>query len=45
MARRLSILKQPISSTLNNHLMDYTIPSDISYWWGAGSLAGPCLVI
>jgi hypothetical protein len=43
--RRLSILKQPISSTLNNHLMDYPTPSDISYWWGSGSLAGPCLVI
>jgi ubiquinol-cytochrome c reductase cytochrome b subunit len=45
MARRLSILKQPIFSTLNNHLIDYPTPSNISYWWGFGSLAGICLVI
>jgi hypothetical protein len=45
MARRLSILKQPIFSTFNNHLVDYPSPSNLSYWWGFGSLAGICLVI
>jgi len=45
MVRRLSILKQPILSTLNQHLIDYPTPSNISYWWGFGSLAGLCLVI
>lgn len=45
MARRLSILKQPIFSTFNNHLIDYPTPSNISYWWSFGSLAGLCLSI
>jgi hypothetical protein len=45
MARRLSILKQPIFSTFNNHLIDYPTPSNISYWWSFGSLAGLCLFI
>nr|YP_009277467.1 apocytochrome b [Psilotum nudum]AOH05937.1 apocytochrome b [Psilotum nudum] len=44
-ARRLSILKQPVFSTLNQHLIDYPTPSNISYWWGFGSLAGLCLGI
>ncbi|CAN4103514.1 unnamed protein product [Withania somnifera] len=43
--QRLSLLKQPISSTLNRHLIDYPTPSNLSYWWGFGSLAGICLVI
>lgn len=45
MSRRLSILKQPILSTLNDHLIDYPTPSNLSYWWGFGSTAGICLVI
>jgi ubiquinol-cytochrome c reductase cytochrome b subunit len=45
MTRRLSILKQPILSTLNDHLIDYPTPSNLSYWWNFGSLAGICLVI
>ncbi len=43
--QRLSLLKQPIASTLNQHLIDYPTPSNLSYWWGFGSLAGICLVI
>jgi ubiquinol-cytochrome c reductase cytochrome b subunit len=45
MTRRLSILKQPLFSTLNDHLIDYPTPSNLSYWWNYGSLAGICLVI
>nr|YP_009755769.1 apocytochrome b [Gonatozygon brebissonii]QIQ23047.1 apocytochrome b [Gonatozygon brebissonii] len=45
MTRRLSILKQPILSTVNDHLIDYPTPSNLSYWWGFGSTAGICLVI
>jgi ubiquinol-cytochrome c reductase cytochrome b subunit len=45
MTRRLSILKQPLFSTLNDHLIDYPTPSNLSYWWNFGSLAGICLVI
>jgi hypothetical protein len=28
-----------------NHLIDYPTPSNLSYWWSFGSLAGICLVI
>ena len=30
---------------MNQHLIDYPTPSNLSYWWGFGSLAGICLVI
>jgi len=30
---------------LNNHLIDYPTPINISYWWGFGSLSGMCLAI
>jgi ubiquinol-cytochrome c reductase cytochrome b subunit len=30
---------------VNNHLVDYPTPINISYYWGFGSLAGICLVI
>ncbi|CAD5197475.1 unnamed protein product [Musa acuminata subsp. malaccensis] len=43
--QRFSILKQPIPSTLNQHFINYPTPSNISYWWGFGPLAGICLVI
>ena len=43
--QRFSLLKQPIYSTLNQHLIDCPTPSNLSYWWGFGSLAGICLVI
>nr|QXE43979.1 apocytochrome b [Gnetum montanum]BDC46349.1 apocytochrome b [Gnetum hainanense] len=43
--QRFSILKQPILSTLNQHLIDHPTPSNLSYWWGFGSLAGICLAI
>ena len=43
--QRFSLLKQPIYSTLNQHLIDYPTPSNLSYWWGFGLLAGICLVI
>jgi len=45
MTRRLSLLKQPLISTLNDHLIDYPTPSNLTYWWGFGSIAGICLVI
>nr|YP_009317220.1 apocytochrome b [Palpitomonas bilix]YP_009317265.1 apocytochrome b [Palpitomonas bilix]BAV82388.1 apocytochrome b [Palpitomonas bilix]BAV82433.1 apocytochrome b [Palpitomonas bilix] len=39
------LLKKPIFSVLNNHLIDYPTPVNISYWWGYGSLAGIFLVV
>ncbi|KAL2931313.1 cytochrome b [Bienertia sinuspersici] len=32
--QRFSVLKQPIFSTVNQHLIDYPTPSNISYWCG-----------
>jgi len=43
--KRLSILKQPVFSVLNNHLIAYPTPSNLNYFWGFGSLAGLSLVI
>lgn len=43
--KRLSIVKQPLLSVLNAHIVDYPTPSNLSYLWSFGSLAGICLVI
>ena len=45
MQTRLSILKQPILSPLNDHLIEYPTPTNLNYWWGFGSLAGICLIL
>jgi len=45
MRRRTSLLRQPIFSVVNDHLIDYPTPINFSYWWNFGSLAGLCLVI
>lgn len=41
----LSIVKQPILSVLNDHIIQYPAPTNLTYWWGYGSTAGICLVI
>jgi ubiquinol-cytochrome c reductase cytochrome b subunit len=43
--KRLSIVKQPILSVINEHLIEYPSPSNLNYLWGFGSLAGLCLMI
>lgn len=43
--KRLSIIKQPVFSVLNAHLVDYPSPSNINYFWSFGSIAGICLVV
>jgi ubiquinol-cytochrome c reductase cytochrome b subunit len=43
--KRVSLLKQPLLSVVNEHLIEYPTPSNLSYWWGFGSLAGICLLI
>ncbi|KAI3932783.1 hypothetical protein MKW92_036228 [Papaver armeniacum] len=52
MSQKRDDCKEPTFSILNNqlphlnqHLIDYPTPSNLSYWWGFGSLAGICLVI
>lgn len=43
--KNLSLLKQPVFSIVNEHLIAYPTPSNLNYFWGLGSLAGICLVI
>lgn len=45
MTIRLSILKQPLLSPLNEHIIEYPTPSNLNYLWGFGSLAGICLIL
>lgn len=37
--------KNPLMAVLNNHLVDYPTPMNISYYWGFGSVAGMMLVV
>ena len=43
--KRLSVFKQPVLYTTNEHLIDYPTPSNLNYWWGFGSTAGICLIV
>jgi len=43
--KRMSILKQPAAHLITDHLSDYPTPSNLSYWWGFGSIAGICLIL
>lgn len=43
--KRLSLLKQPILSVVNDHLIAYPTPSNLNYFWGFGFLAGMSLII
>jgi len=38
-------VNKPIFSVLNNHIVDYPTPVNISYLWGFGSLSGVILVV
>ena len=40
-----SLMREPAFSVINDHLVDYPTPSNLSYFWGFGSLAGLCLMI
>ena len=41
----ISLRKNSIVQLINAHLIDYPTPSNISYWWNFGFLAGMCLGI
>lgn len=43
--KQVSLLKQPVLSVINDHLIVYPVPSNLNYLWGFGSLAGISLVI
>lgn len=40
-----TLLKNPLISTMSNHIEGYPTPVNLSYLWGFGSLAGMALVI
>lgn len=40
-----SIKKQPLIQIVNDHLIDYPTPSNLSYFWNFGFLAGMCLSV
>lgn len=42
---RLRLLNQPLLKTLNDHLIEYPVPSNLNYYWSFGSLSGISLVI
>ena len=41
----LSIKKQPILQLVNDHLIEYPTPSNLSLFWNYGFLAGMCLAV
>lgn len=41
----MQLLKQPIISIINNHLIDYPTPINIHYAWNFGFLSAICLII
>jgi ubiquinol-cytochrome c reductase cytochrome b subunit len=43
--RRTSLLKQPLFSVVNDHLIEYPTPINFNYWYNFGSLAGLCLLV
>jgi len=42
---KLRILQLPFVNLITAHLINYKTPTNISYFWGFGSLAGICLGI
>jgi len=39
------IVRNDLAADLNNHIIDYPTPLNLSYLWNFGSLAGICLII
>jgi ubiquinol-cytochrome c reductase cytochrome b subunit len=41
----LSIKQQPVAQLVNDHLVDYPTPSNLTLFWNYGFLAGMCLAV
>ena len=41
----LSLKKHPFVWLINSHIVDYPTPSNLSYFWNFGALAGMCLLV
>nr|AGH24383.1 apocytochrome b [Reclinomonas americana ATCC 50283] len=40
----MRLLKRPLIRELNNFIVDYPTPSNLSYWWNFGFIAAFCLI-
>lgn len=43
--KRSSVLREPGFSLINDHLIEYPTPANLTYAWSFGSLAGICLIL
>ena len=41
----MRLLKRPLLKELNDFIIDYPTPSNLSYWWNFGFLAAMCLIV
>jgi ubiquinol-cytochrome c reductase cytochrome b subunit len=41
----MHILKRPLLSVVNNHLVDYPTPINLHYAWNFGFLSAVCLIV
>nr|YP_003495130.1 apocytochrome b [Pycnococcus provasolii]ACV72083.1 apocytochrome b [Pycnococcus provasolii] len=43
--QRSSLFREPAVSLINDHLIEYPTPSNLTYAWSFGSIAGICLLL
>lgn len=41
----MRLLKRPLFKEVNDFIVDYPTPSNLSYWWNFGFLAAMCLIV
>lgn len=41
----MRLLKRPLIKDVNEFIVDYPTPSNLSYWWNFGFLAAMCLIV
>lgn len=41
----MRLLKRPLIKEINDFIIDYPTPSNLSYWWNFGFIAAMCLVV
>lgn len=41
----MRLLKRPLIKEVNDFIVDYPTPSNLSYWWNFGFLAAMCLIV
>ena len=41
----MRLIDVPIVAIINDHIVDYPTPINLSFFWGFGSVAGICLAV